>query len=219
MSDFKTNEYANLVGGAAFEPKEENPMLGFRGASRYYDERYADGFALECEALLRARRELGLTNIKVMIPFCRTVDEGRRVITAMAANGLRQGDDGLEIYAMCEIPSNAILADEFLRVFDGFSIGSNDLTQLTLGLDRDSGTVAHLFDERNDSVRWLIARAIAAARRVGKPIGICGQAPSDYPEFAEWLVREQIDSISLNPDTVITTTLRIADAEKALASQ
>jgi pyruvate,water dikinase len=194
-------------------------MLGFRGASRYYDERYADGFALECEALLRARRDLGLTNIKVMIPFCRTVDEGRRVIAAMAANGLRQGEDGLEIYAMCEIPSNAILADEFLRVFDGFSIGSNDLTQLTLGLDRDSGTVAHLFDERNDSVRWLIARAIAAARRAGKPIGICGQAPSDYPEFAEWLVREQIDSISLNPDTVITTTLRIADAEKALASQ
>jgi pyruvate,water dikinase len=218
-SDFKTNEYARLVGGSQFEPAEENPMLGFRGASRYYDERYADGFALECEALLRARRELGLTNIKVMIPFCRTVDEGRRVIAAMAANGLRQGEDGLEIYAMCEIPSNAILADEFLRVFDGFSIGSNDLTQLTLGLDRDSGTVAHLFDERNDSVRWLIARAIAAARRAGKPIGICGQAPSDYPEFAEWLVREQIDSISLNPDTVITTTLRIADAEKALASQ
>ena len=218
-SDFKTNEYARLAGGSQFEPAEENPMLGFRGASRYYDDRYADGFALECEALLRARRDLGLTNIKVMIPFCRTVDEGRRVIAAMAANGLRQGEDGLEIYAMCEIPSNAILADEFLRVFDGFSIGSNDLTQLTLGLDRDSGTVAHLFDERNDSVRWLIARAIAAARRAGKPIGICGQAPSDYPEFAEWLVREQIDSISLNPDTVITTTLRIADAEKALATR
>jgi pyruvate, water dikinase len=218
-SDFKTNEYARLVGGSQFEPAEENPMLGFRGASRYYDERYADGFALECEALLRARRDLGLTNIKVMIPFCRTVDEGRRVIAAMAANGLRQGEDGLEIYAMCEIPSNAILADEFLRVFDGFSVGSNDLTQLTLGLDRDSGTVAHLFDERNDSVLWLITRAVAAARRAGKPIGICGQAPSDYPEFAEWLVREQIDSISLNPDTVITTTLRIADAEKALATR
>ena len=214
MSDFKTNEYAQLVGGRQFEPSEENPMLGFRGAARYYDERYADGFALECEALLRARRDLGLANIKVMIPFCRTVDEGRRVIAAMAANGLRQGEDGLEIYAMCEVPSNAILAEDFLRIFDGFSIGSNDLTQLTLGLDRDSGTVAHLFDERNDAVRWLIARAIAAARRVGKPIGICGQAPSDYPEFAEWLVGEQIDSISLNPDTAITTTLRVAEAEK-----
>jgi pyruvate,water dikinase len=214
MSDFKTNEYAELVGGRQFEPTEENPMLGFRGAARYYDERYADGFALECEALLRARRDLGLANIKVMIPFCRTVDEGRRVIAAMAANGLHQGVDGLEIYAMCEVPSNAILAEDFLRIFDGFSIGSNDLTQLTLGLDRDSGTVAHLFDERNDAVRWLIARAIAAARRVGKPIGICGQAPSDYPEFAEWLVGEQIDSISLNPDTAITTTLRVAEAEK-----
>jgi len=214
MSDFKTNEYAELVGGRQFEPTEENPMLGFRGAARYYDERYADGFALECEALLRARRDLGLANIKVMIPFCRTVDEGRRVIAAMAANGLHQGVDGLEIYAMCEVPSNAILAEDFLHVFDGFSIGSNDLTQLTLGLDRDSGTVAHLFDERNDAVRWLIARAIAAARRVGKPIGICGQAPSDYPEFAEWLVGEQIDSISLNPDTAITTTLRVAEAEK-----
>jgi pyruvate,water dikinase len=214
MSDFKTNEYAELVGGRQFEPTEENPMLGFRGAARYYDERYADGFALECEALLRARRDLGLANIKVMIPFCRTVDEGRRVIAAMAANGLHQGVDGLEIYAMCEVPSNAILAEDFLHVFDGFSIGSNDLTQLTLGLDRDSGTVAHLFDERNDAVRWLIARAIAAARRVGKPIGICGQAPSDYPEFAEWLVGEQIDSISLNPDAAIATTLRVAEAER-----
>jgi len=150
-----------------------------------------------------------------MIPFCRTVDEGRRVIAAMAANGLRQGEDGLEIYAMCEVPSNAILAEEFLRVFDGFSIGSNDLTQLTLGLDRDSGTVAHLFDERNDAVRWLITRAIAAAKRLGKPIGICGQAPSDYPEFAAWLVSEQIDSISLNPDVAISTVLRVAAAEAA----
>ena len=214
-SDFKTNEYAQLVGGREFEPAEENPMLGFRGASRYYDARYADGFALECAALRRARRELGLTNIKVMIPFCRTVDEGKRVIAAMAANGLRQGEDGLEIYAMCEVPSNAILAEEFLRVFDGFSIGSNDLTQLTLGLDRDSGTVAHLFDERNDAVRWLITRAIAAAKRLGKPIGICGQAPSDYPEFAAWLVGEQIDSISLNPDVAISTVLRVAAAEAA----
>ena len=213
MSDFKTNEYARLLGGGEFEPQEENPMIGFRGASRYYDPRYADGFALECVALLRARRDLGLTNIKVMIPFCRTVEEGKRVIAAMAGNGLRQGEDGLEIYAMCEVPSNAILAEEFLRVFDGFSIGSNDLTQLMLGLDRDSGTVAHLFDERNDAVRWVIARAIAAARKVGKPIGICGQAPSDYPEFATWLVSEHIDSISLNPDVAIATTLRVAKAE------
>jgi pyruvate, water dikinase len=214
-SDFKTNEYARLLGGGEFEPQEENPMIGFRGASRYYDPRYADGFALECAALLRARRELGLTNIKIMIPFCRTVDEGRRVLDMMAQNGLRQGDDGLEVYAMCEVPSNAIVAEEFLGVFDGFSIGSNDLTQLTLGLDRDSGTVAHLFDERNEAVRWLIARAIAAARKLGKPIGICGQAPSDYPEFATWLVSEHIDSISLNPDVAIATTLRVAKAEAA----
>jgi pyruvate, water dikinase len=212
-SDFKTNEYAQLLGGREFEPGEENPMIGFRGASRYYDARYSDGFALECAALLRARRDLGLTNIKVMIPFCRTVEEGRRVLAAMAANGLRQGEEGLEVYAMCEVPSNAILAEEFLRVFDGFSIGSNDLTQLTLGLDRDSGTVAHLFDERDDAVRWLIARAIAAARRLGKPIGICGQAPSDYPEFAVWLVGEGIDSISLNPDVAIATAIRLASAE------
>ena len=216
-SDFKTNEYARLLGGAEFEPQEENPMIGFRGASRYYDVRYAEGFALECAALLRVRRELGLTNVKIMIPFCRTVEEGRRVLAAMASNGLRQGEDGLEVYAMCEVPSNAVLAEEFLDVFDGFSIGSNDLTQLTLGLDRDSGTVAHLFDERNDAVRWLIARAIAAARKVGKPIGICGQAPSDYPEFAEWLVREGIDSISLNPDVAIATALRVAAAEAAIS--
>ena len=218
-SDFKTNEYARLVGGREFEPAEENPMIGFRGASRYYDARYSDGFALECAALRRARTELGLTNIKVMIPFCRTVDEGRRVLATMAENGLRQGEDGLEVYAMCEVPSNAIVADAFLDVFDGFSIGSNDLTQLVLGLDRDSGTVAHLFDERDDAVRWLIARAIAAARRKAKPIGICGQAPSDYPDFAAWLVGEGIDSISLNPDAAIATTLRVARAEEALVDQ
>ncbi len=212
-SDFKTNEYARLLGGGEFEPQEENPMIGFRGASRYYDVRYAEGFALECAALRRVRRELGLRNVKVMIPFCRTVEEGRRVLAAMAANGLRQGEDGLEVYVMCEVPSNAVLAEEFLQVFDGFSIGSNDLTQLTLGLDRDSGTVAHLFDERDDAVRWLIARAIAAARKVGKPIGICGQAPSDYPEFAVWLVREGINSISLNPDVAIATAMRVAAAE------
>ena len=213
-SDFKTNEYARLLGGREFEPQEENPMIGFRGASRYHDPRYADGFALECAALRRARRDLGLTNIKVMIPFCRTIEEGKQVLAAMAAHGLRQGEDGLQIYAMCEVPSNAILAEEFLQVFDGFSIGSNDLTQLTLGLDRDSGTVAHLFDERNEAVQWLIARAIAAARKLGKPIGICGQAPSDYPEFATWLVGEGIDSISLNPDVAIATTIRVASAER-----
>jgi pyruvate, water dikinase len=218
MSDFKTNEYAQLLGGGDFEPDEENPMLGFRGASRYYDERYADGFALECAALRRARQNLGLTNIKVMIPFCRTVDEGRRVLSQMAANGLRQRDDGLEIYVMCEVPSNAVLAEEFLQVFDGLSIGSNDLAQLTLGLDRDSGTVAHLFDEWNDAVRWLIARAIAAGRRLGKPVGICGQAPSDYPEFAEWLVSQGIDSISLSPDVAMATTMRIAAAEATIGT-
>ena len=215
-SDFKTNEYAELLGGREFEPDEENPMIGFRGASRYYDERYADGFALECAGLRRARRDLGLTNIKVMIPFCRTVDEGKRVLATMAANGLRQGEDGLEVYAMCEVPSNAILAESFLEIFDGFSIGSNDLTQLTLGLDRDSSTIAHLFDERNEAVRWLITRAIAAARKLGKPIGICGQAPSDYPDFARWLLREGIDSISLNPDVAIATALRLAAAEPAV---
>jgi pyruvate,water dikinase len=212
-SDFKTNEYAQLVGGSEFEPKEENPMLGFRGASRYYDERYAEGFALECDALYRVRREMGLTNVKVMIPFCRTIGEAKRVIEVMAANGLKQGEAGLEVYAMCEIPANAVLAHEFLKVFDGYSIGSNDLTQLVLGLDRDSGTVAHLFDERNAAVKLMIAQVIEAASRAGKPIGICGQAPSDYPEFAVWLVERGITSISLNPDTAIKTAIVIASAE------
>lgn len=218
-SDFKTNEYAQLLGGREFEPQEENPMLGFRGASRYYDERYAEGFALECAALARVRREMGLTNVKVMIPFCRTVEEGKRVIDVMAANGLKQGENGLEVYAMCELPANVVLADEFLKVFDGYSIGSNDLTQLTLGLDRDSGTVAHLFDERNAAVKQMIAQAIEAAKRAGKPIGICGQAPSDYPEFAEWLVTCGINSISLNPDTAIKTALLIARAESKQLQQ
>lgn len=214
-SDFKTNEYARLLGGAEFEPKEENPMIGFRGASRYYDARYAPGFALECAALARVRTRMGLTNLKVMIPFCRTVDEGRRVIEQMAQHGLRQAENGLEIYAMCEIPANVILADEFLKIFDGYSIGSNDLTQLTLGLDRDSATVAHLFDENNEAVRRMIAHAISSAKQAKKPIGICGQAPSDFPEFAEWLVTQGIDSISLNPDTAIKTSLRVASAEEA----
>jgi pyruvate,water dikinase len=213
-SDFKTNEYAGLLGGAEFEPKEENPMIGFRGASRYYDPRYSAGFALECAALARVRGKIGLRNLKVMIPFCRTVDEGRKVIEIMATHGLRQGESGLEIYAMCEIPANVVAADQFLKVFDGYSIGSNDLTQLTLGLDRDSGTVAHLFDENNLAVRRMIAEAIRAAHLAKKPIGICGQAPSDFPEFAEWLVDQGIDSISLNPDTAIKTSLRVASAER-----
>lgn len=218
-SDFKTNEYARLLGGEEFEPEEENPMLGFRGASRYYHPGYADGFALECAALARARKEIGLKNIKVMIPFCRTVEEGKKVIATMRAHGLVQGQDDLEIYAMCEIPSNVVLASEFLKVFDGYSIGSNDLTQLTLGLDRDSATVAPLFDENNAAVKGLIEQVIRAARRAGKPIGICGQAPSDFPEFAEWLVGLGIDSISLNPDTAIKTALSIARVESAQIPQ
>lgn len=214
-SDFKTNEYARLLGGAEFEPSEENPMLGFRGASRYYDPRYAEGFALECAALLRVRREMGLVNVKVMIPFCRTVEEGRKVIAEMAANGLKQGEEGLEIYAMCELPSNVIRADDFLEVFDGYSIGSNDLTQLVLGIDRDAGTISYLFDERDAAVRDMLATAIAAATRRKKPIGICGQAPSDYPELAAWLVERGITSISLNPDAVVRTASVIAAAEAA----
>ena len=212
-SDFKTNEYARLTGGNEFEPQEENPMLGFRGASRYYDPRYADGFALECAALLRVRKEMGLTNVKIMIPFVRTVAEAKRVIEVMAQHGLKQGDDGLEIYAMCELPSNVARADEFLRVFDGYSIGSNDLTQLVLGIDRDSGTISHLFDENDRAVLSLIADSIEEARRARKPIGICGQAPSDFPDFARWLVEQRITSISLNPDTAIRTALVIADEE------
>ena len=206
MSDFKSNEYAMLIGGHEFEPTEENPMLGFRGASRYYDERYREGFHLECLALQRVREEMGLTNVKAMIPFCRTVEEGERVIGLMAEFGLKQGEHELEIYAMCELPANVVFADEFLRIFDGYSIGSNDLTQLTLGLDRDSEMVAHLFDERNGAVEKMVEMAIDAAHRAGKKIGICGQAPSDYPEFARFLVEKGITSISLNPDTVIQTT-------------
>jgi pyruvate,water dikinase len=217
-SDFKTNEYARLLGGQEFEPEEENPMLGFRGASRYYDPRYAEGFALECAALLHVRKEMGLTNIKLMIPFVRTVAEAKRVIEVMAQHGLKQ-TDGLEIYAMCELPANVARAEEFLRVFDGYSIGSNDLTQLVLGIDRDSGTVSHLFDENDRAVLRLIADVIDEAHRVRKPIGICGQAPSDFPEFARWLVEQGITSISLNPDTAIKTTLVIADEERRLSKQ
>ena len=218
MSDFKTNEYANLLGGRDFEPGEANPMIGFRGASRYYDERYREGFLLECRAMQRAREEMGLKNIKLMIPFCRTVNEGRRVIEVMEQAGLKRGEDGLELYVMCEIPANVILAEEFAELFDGFSIGSNDLTQLILGLDRDSEIVAHLYDERNAAVTRSIADVIARVKRAGCKIGICGQAPSDYPEFAEFLVKCGIDSMSLTADTVLATTLRVLELEKRLES-
>ncbi|PMB52797.1 phosphoenolpyruvate synthase [Fischerella thermalis CCMEE 5201] len=214
LSDFKSNEYANLLGGKQFEPKEENPMIGWRGASRYYDERYREGFALECRAMKQVREQMGLTNVILMIPFCRTPAEGRRVLAEMAKHGLVRGENGLQVYVMCELPSNVQLADEFCQVFDGFSIGSNDLTQLTLGLDRDSELVAHLFDERNEAVKRMIAKAISTVKQHGRKIGICGQAPSDYPEFARFLVEEGIDSISLNPDSVLKTLLEIAATEK-----
>jgi pyruvate,water dikinase len=216
MSDFKSNEYANLVGGRRYEPVEENPMLGFRGASRYYDPRYQAGFALECRAMKKVRDEMGLTNVKLMIPFCRTLEEGHAVVAEMAKHGLERGKNGLELYVMCEIPSNVILAKQFAQIFDGFSIGSNDLTQLTLGVDRDSAIVAHIFDERNDAVKTLIASVIGASKAAGRKVGICGQAPSDYPEFARFLVEQGIDSISLNPDAVMKTTVTILEAEKAL---
>jgi pyruvate,water dikinase len=216
MSDFKSNEYANLIGGSFFEPHEENPMIGFRGASRYYDVKYRAAFALECEAMKKVRNEMGLTNVKLMIPFCRTVEEGEKVIKVMADNGLVQGENGLEIYMMVEIPSNVLLIEDFGKIFDGFSIGSNDLTQLTLGLDRDSAEVAHIFDERNKAVMDLIRIAITKSNKMGKKMGICGQAPSDYPEFARFLVECGIDSMSLNSDTVIKTTVEILETEKAL---
>jgi pyruvate,water dikinase len=216
LSDFKTNEYANLIGGRAYEPAEENPMLGFRGASRYYHPLYQEGFALECRAVRKIREEMGLDNLKIMIPFCRTVEEGLKVQAEMARHGLRRGENGLEIYVMCEIPSNVILAEEFCDIFDGFSIGSNDLTQLILGVDRDSEIVAPIFDERNDAVKSMIAQAISVCRAKGRKIGICGQAPSDYPEFAAFLVEQGIDSISLNPDTVLKTTMAILETERKL---
>ncbi len=216
LSDFKTNEYANLAGGRPYEPTEENPMLGFRGASRYYDPRYRDGFALECRAMKKVRDEMGLSNVKLMVPFCRTTEEGKRVIAEMAKHGLKRSENGLEVYVMCEIPANVILAEDFAEIFDGFSIGSNDLTQLTLGLDRDSEIVAHLFDERNPAVMRFIEEVIRRARACGRKIGICGQAPSDYPEFARFLVSCGIDSISLNPDTVLKTTREVLDMEKQL---
>jgi pyruvate,water dikinase len=214
MSDFKSNEYANLLGGKEFEPTEENPMIGWRGASRYYDDNYREGFALECEAMKRVRDDMGLTNVILMIPFCRTPDEGRQVLAEMEKNGLKRGENGLQVYVMCELPSNVMLADEFSEVFDGFSIGSNDLTQLTLGLDRDSALVARLFDERNHAVKRMIKQVIQTAKVKHRKIGICGQAPSDYPEFARFLVEQGINSISLNPDSVLKTILEIAEAEK-----
>jgi len=218
MSDFKTNEYANLVGGYLYEPEESNPMIGWRGASRYYDPKYKAAYGLECRAIKKARDEMGLTNIKPMIPFCRTPEEGRKVIKTMNEFGLKQGENDLEVYVMCEIPSNVVVADQFAEVFDGFSIGSNDLTQLTLGLDRDSDLVAHIFDERNDAVKRLVAQVISVAHshQPRRKVGICGQAPSDFPEFAEFLVECGIDSISLNPDTVVKTRLKIAETEKRL---
>ena len=217
MSDFKSNEYANLLGGRQFEPKEENPMLGWRGAARYYDPNYREAYALECLALKRVRDEMGLTNVIPMIPFCRTPEEGRKVLAEMAKHGLVKGENGLQVYVMCELPSNVIFADEFARVFDGFSIGSNDLTQLTLGLDRDSALVAHIFDERNEAVKRMVEIAIKAAKKYDRKIGICGQAPSDYPEFARFLVELGIDSISLNPDSVLKTLLDVAKVEASVA--
>lgn len=219
LSDFKTNEYATLIGGAAYEPKEENPMIGWRGASRYYDEKFKPGFKLECEAIKKVRDEWGMKNLIVMVPFCRTVEEGKKVLAVMKEFGLERGKDGLQVYVMCEIPANVILAKEFCEIFDGFSIGSNDLTQLTLGVDRDSALVSHVYDEKNLAVKTLIRQVIKVAHENKRKVGICGQAPSDYPEFAEFLVQEGIDSISLNPDTVLKTRERIASMEKKVAAK
>ena len=216
FSDFKSNEYANLIGGILFEPEEENPMLGWRGASRYYSDTFKEAFGMECKAILRVRNKMGLTNTKVMIPFCRTPEEGKKVLEVMEEFGLRRGENGLEVYVMAELPSNVLLADEFAQIFDGFSIGSNDLTQLTLGIDRDSEFVAPLYDERNEAVKRLVAQLIRTAKEYGKKVGICGQAPSDFPEFAQFLVEQGIDSISLNPDSVLKTMLAVVEMEKKL---
>lgn len=216
FSDFKSNEYANLIGGKLYEPQEQNPMIGWRGASRYTDPAFSRAFALECEAVKKVRNHMGLTNLKVMIPFCRTPDEGRKVLEEMAKNGLHKGEGGLEIWVMAEIPSNILLVDEFAEIFDGFSIGSNDLTQLTLGLDRDSKLIAHIGNENNGAIHELIHQLIQKAHAKGKKVGICGQGPSDFPELAEFLVREGIDSISLNPDTVLKTAIKIREVEEAL---
>jgi pyruvate,water dikinase len=211
MSDFKSNEYANLIGGKLYEPEEENPMLGFRGASRYVSDNFRDCFELECRALKKVRDEMGLTNIQIMIPFVRTVSEAKRVIELLAQNGLKRGENGLKVIMMCELPTNALLAEQFLEHFDGFSIGSNDLTQLTLGLDRDSGIVSHLFDERDAAVKALLSMAIHACRKAGKYVGICGQGPSDHPDLAKWLMEQGIESVSLNPDSVLDTWFFLAE--------
>jgi pyruvate,water dikinase len=218
MSDFKTNEYAHLIGGEQFEPHEENPMLGWRGASRYYHPDYSAGFALECEAMRRVRDEMGLTNLKLMIPFCRTPEEGQKVIDLMAKNGLRRGENGLEIYVMIEIPSNVILAEQFAELFDGFSIGSNDLTQLALGIDRDSEILHDLFDTQNEAVKSLIENVIKVAKEKHTQIGLCGQAPSDFPEFAQFLVECGIDSISFNPDALLKGIDNINMAESRIST-
>ena len=216
MSDFKTNEYANLIGGKEFEPQEENPMIGFRGASRYYHPLYKEGFRLECEAMLKVRDAMGLTNVKLMIPFCRTLQEGKKVIEEMKNYGLEQGVNNLEIYVMAEIPSNVLLAEQFAEIFDGFSIGSNDLTQLTLGIDRDSAIISHLFSEKNEAAMQMIAQMIQKAKAAEVKIGLCGQAPSDFPEFAQFLVEQGIDSISFNPDALLKGIENIKLAEKKL---
>ncbi|HRO70199.1 MAG TPA: phosphoenolpyruvate synthase, partial [Chitinophagaceae bacterium] len=216
MSDFKTNEYANLIGGKQFEPSEENPMLGFRGASRYYSDLYQPGFSLECKAIRKVREEMGLDNIKVMIPFCRTIEEGKKVLVAMKNAGLEQGVNGLEVYVMAEIPANVVLASEFADVFDGFSIGSNDLTQLLLGIDRDSAIISALFDEQNEAVKEMIASMIRKAKKAGVKIGLCGQAPSDIPEYAKFLVEQGIDSISFNPDALMRGIENVCTAEREL---
>jgi len=213
MSDFKTNEYAELIGGRAFEPAEANPMLGWRGASRYYSDGYRDAFALECQAIRKAREGMGLDNIVIMIPFCRTPEEADRVLKVLAQNGLARGRRGLEVYVMAEIPSNILLADAFSERFDGFSIGSNDLTQLVLGVDRDSDLLAPLFDDRHEAVRRAISSLIETAHRHGRKVGLCGQAPSDHPEFARFLVEAGIDSISINPDSFVAVKRQVADAE------
>jgi pyruvate,water dikinase len=210
MSDFKSNEYANLIGGRQYEPHEENPMPGFRGASRYVDETFRPCFELECRALKRVREEMGLTNVQVMVPFVRTVKEAEQVTGLLAANGLKRGETGLKVIMMCELPTNALLADQYLQFFDGMSIGSNDMTQLTLGLDRDSAIIAKLFDERDEAVKALLKMAIDACRKAGKYVGICGQGPSDHPDLARWLVEQGIESISLNPDTVVESWLFLA---------
>ena len=210
LSDFKSNEYRKLLGGEIYEPEEENPMLGFRGASRYIAHSFRDCFEMECVAMKKVRNELGLTNVQLMVPFVRNLDEARAVVDLLAEHGLKRGEKDLKLIMMCEIPSNALLAEQFLEHFDGYSIGSNDLTQLTLGLDRDSGLVAHAFDERDPAVKQLLSMAIQAANRLGKYVGICGQGPSDHADFAEWLMDEGIQTISLNPDTVVDTWLKLA---------